>query len=59
MLVLSRKVDQTIVIEGQIIIRIVEIKCGKVRLSIDAPRDILIDRGEVDDAKRKVPSNGH
>ena len=54
MLVLSRKKDEKIVIGDNISIMIVEIRGDKVRLGIEAPRDISVHRREVYDAiKRK------
>jgi len=51
MLVLSRKKDDVIVIDnGKIRIVVVDIQGDKVRLGIDAPREISVDRKEVYDA---------
>ncbi len=47
MLVLSRKVDETIVIDGNITITVTRISGDIVRLGFDAPRDVKIYRGEV------------
>ncbi len=53
MLVLSRKVDQTIVIQGTITIKILEINGDRVKIGIDAPRDVVILRQELTDEARK------
>lgn len=51
MLVLSRKRNERIVIAGgEIVLTIVEIRGDKVRLGIEAPKDISVHRGEVQDA---------
>ncbi|QDT99656.1 hypothetical protein V144x_51690 [Gimesia aquarii] len=50
MLVLSRKKNEKIVIDENIVITIVEIRGDKVRLGIEAPRDVPIHRSEVYDA---------
>ena len=47
MLVLSRKVGEKIHISENITITVVEIDRGKIRLGIDAPRDIPIYRQEL------------
>lgn len=47
MLVLTRKVGETVVIDGGIVITLVEIRGERIRLSFDAPRGIKIHRGEV------------
>jgi carbon storage regulator len=52
MLVLSRKVNQDIVIaNGLITIKVIDIRGDKVRIGIDAPSDIDINRKEVYDLK--------
>jgi len=50
MLVLSRKKDESIVINDNIVVTIVEIRGDKVRLGIDAPREVAVHRQEVLDA---------
>ena len=53
MLVLSRKTDEDIVINDNIVIKVVEIRGDKVRLGIDAPQQIPVHRREVYDAIQK------
>lgn len=55
MLVLSRKLGERIVIEPGIEIAVVEIRGGKVRLGIEAPRDVSIRRMELT-ANESAPS---
>ncbi len=50
MLVLSRKKDETIILDNKIEVRILEIKGDVVRLGIVAPKDIKVYRGEIFDA---------
>jgi carbon storage regulator len=47
MLVLSRKKNESIIIDENIVITIVEIRGDKVRLGIEAPKEIPIHRSEV------------
>ena len=50
MLVLSRKKNESIVINDSITLVVVEIRGDKVRLGIDAPKDVSVHRKEVYDA---------
>ena len=50
MLVLSRRKNESIVIDGNIVITIVEIRGDKVRLGIEAPREVPVHRSEIYDA---------
>jgi carbon storage regulator len=47
MLILSRKVNETIVIDGRILVRIVRVDGDVVKLGIQAPKDIPVHRLEV------------
>ena len=47
MLVLSRKIDESIMIGDSIELRIVDIKGDQVKLGINAPRNVSIYRKEV------------
>lgn len=50
MLVLSRKKDESIIINDHIRVTVVEIRGDKVRLGIDAPKDVTVHRKEVYEA---------
>lgn len=50
MLVLSRRANESIMIGDTITIHIVEIRGDKVRLGIEAPKDIAVHRNEVYEA---------
>jgi carbon storage regulator len=57
MLVLSRKKNESIVINNDITIVVVEIRGDKVRLGVEAPKEVPVHRREVYDAiKRNNPS---
>ena len=47
MLILSRKKNESIIINGNIEISIVSIEEGKVKIGINAPKDVQILRTEV------------
>jgi carbon storage regulator len=47
MLVLSRKKNESIVIDDNIVITVVEIRGDKVRLGIQAPREVPVHRSEI------------
>lgn len=50
MLALTRRPGERIVIGGDIVLTIVEVKGDTVRLAIDAPRSVTVFRGELYDA---------
>jgi len=50
MLILSRKVNEKVVINDDITISIIEIRGDQVRVGIDAPKKIKVFRQEVYDA---------
>lgn len=47
MLVLSRRQEEALVIDGDIVVRVLEVKGTTVRLGIDAPADVRIQRREI------------
>ncbi len=47
MLVLTRRPGESIVIQNDIVITIVEVRGGQVRIGIDAPRSVQVHRAEV------------
>ncbi|MGA2619869.1 MAG: carbon storage regulator CsrA [Thermoguttaceae bacterium] len=50
MLVLTRKENESIVINCETTVKVVAIRGGKVRLGIEAPKEIPVHRREVFDA---------
>ena len=48
MLVLSRRKDEQIVIDGRISVRVIEIRGKTVRLGIEAPREVPVHREEIE-----------
>ena len=49
MLILTRKKDESIILDNKIEIKIVALDEGKVKIGIEAPRDVEIHRKEVYD----------
>ena len=58
MLVLSRKKNESIVINDDITIVVVEIRGDKVRLGIEAPKEVPVHRNEVYEAIRVIRRTG-
>jgi len=54
MLVLSRKKNESIVINNDITIVVVEIRGDKVRLGVEAPKEVPVHRREVYDAIQRA-----
>ena len=50
MLVLSRKKNESIVINDDIVVMVVDVRGDKVRLGIQAPREVTVHRREVYEA---------
>ena len=53
MLVLTRKKNESIVINNNVTITVIEIRGDKVRLGIEAPKEVPVHRKEVFDAIRR------
>ena len=47
MLILSRKIGESIVIDGRIVVRVMRLEGDVVKLGIDAPREVPVHRQEV------------
>lgn len=54
MLVLSRKKNESIVIDDRITVTVVEIRGDKVRLGIEAPKDVSVHRSEIHEMIRRA-----
>ena len=54
MLVLARKKNESIVIREDVVVTVVEVRGDKVRLGIEAPKDVKVHRREVYDAIRQA-----
>ena len=62
MLILSRRVNEKIVIGDNIVVSVVEVRGDQVKLGIDAPRNVKVFRQEVFNAiqeeNRKAAASG-
>ena len=58
MLVLSRKKNESIVINNDITIVVVEIRGDKVRLGVEAPKEVPVHRREVYEAIKRNAQAG-
>ncbi len=54
MLVLTRKTGETITIDGDIVIQIVQVRGKQVRVGIEAPRSKKVQRGELTPAAKAL-----
>lgn len=57
MLVLSRKIGETIVIGDTIRITVVDVGQGRVKIGVQAPHNVSVDREEIYD--KKLSERGH
>jgi carbon storage regulator len=58
MLVLSRKLNEKIVINGDIVVTVVKIDRNQIRIGIEAPREVSIRREELIDRPADAPVAG-
>mgnify|MGYP003386913852 FL=1 len=59
MLVLTRHIDEVIVIDDNIRITIVGVDGNKVRVGIEAPKEVTVDRLEIAEKKRWEDRTGN
>lgn len=57
MLVLSRKINEKIVIGDNIVVTVVDIRGDKVRLGVDAPTSVPVHRKEIADKIQQNKEN--
>jgi len=50
MLILTRKLSESIVIDGRIVVTVMQVDRGSVKLGVDAPPEVAIHRLEVHEA---------
>ena len=47
MLILTRRVGESVVIEGGVTVTVLGVKGNQVRLGVDAPKDVAVHREEI------------
>jgi carbon storage regulator len=57
MLVLSRKERESIIIDERIVITVIDLGRGRVRLGIEAPKEVPVVRSELRQADRRAAEN--
>ena len=56
MLVLTRRINESIVINDDVSVLVVEVRGDRVRLGIEAPKDVTVHRKEVYDVIQETDS---
>lgn len=59
MLILTRKVEQAIVIQGNILVTVLRVERDRVKLGITAPLDVTVLRAELLERDRRDESRDH
>ncbi|WP_374981333.1 carbon storage regulator CsrA [Pseudomonas solani] len=59
MLILARRLGESILIGENITITVVSTKGNQVKLAINAPRDVVVNREEVAERMRRAEQQGH
>ncbi len=59
MLVLSRKPNEEIIVNDNIRIVVVKVSKDQVKIGIDAPKNIVVDRGEIHELKTQQTFTSH
>jgi len=58
MLILSRKAGESIVIANNIVVTVVSVTNGQVRLGIEAPAGVIVDREEIHQRRHRDSKAG-
>ena len=61
MLILTRRLTETLVIGDSVTITVLDIKGGRVRIGVNAPRDVAVQREEIlqkTGTKHRIPRAG-
>ena len=55
MLILTRRQAETVVIGDSVRVTVLDIRDGRVRLGVNAPREIIVNREEICEKTRRKP----
>lgn len=61
MLILTRRLTETLVIGDSVTVTVLDIKGGRVRIGVNAPRDVAVQREEIflkTGTKHRIPRAG-
>ena len=58
MLILSRKLNESIIIDGKIVVKVLRIERDTVKLGIQAPVELAVHRQEIYDAIQRAKQGG-
>ena len=59
MLILSRQIGEVLVVGDNVRITLLDRQGDKIKLGIDAPKHVLVDRLEVSEAREQETANEH
>jgi carbon storage regulator len=59
MLILTRRIGETVIIGGEVDVTVLGVKGNQVRLGVKAPRDVAVHREEIYERICKEQQNGH
>ncbi len=57
MLILSRKINESIIIDGRIVVKVLRIEKDTVKIGIQAPAELPVHREEIHEAIQKSKQN--
>ena len=55
MLILTRRPGETLILGDDISVTVLNVKGNQVRIGVNAPKDLVVDREEVHRGKKKTP----
>ena len=58
-LVLSRKLNETVVIDDRMKITVIEVRGDRIKLAFDGPRSMRVERAEIVDDRREFQEGQH